>query len=144
MMVSFSLGKKCWSSVTHSTPMKPAPTTRMVAPFSFRPLMKLNLQSHATVSTLSQSQATLADPAADRLCNRVAPRGCVVVDLPGIARRGAARSLPEPSQLLSLYSSGSEPTRPGQAFWPCVFMDGGEPQGLTPPREASAACGCRS
>ena len=36
MTVIFSLGKKCCSSVTHSTPMKPAPQTRTVAPFLFR------------------------------------------------------------------------------------------------------------
>ena len=71
-MVSFSLGKKCWSSVTHSTPMKPAPTTRMVAPFSFRPLMKLNLQRHAAKATLTLASrpGRLQPRGSSRMCRR--------------------------------------------------------------------------
>ena len=43
IIVNFTRGKKCWISVAHSTPMKPAPTTNTVAPFSFRLFRKLNL-----------------------------------------------------------------------------------------------------
>ena len=43
IMVNFTRGKKCWISVAHSTPMKPAPTTNTVAPLSFRLFRKLNL-----------------------------------------------------------------------------------------------------
>ena len=58
MMVSFTRGKKCWISVAHSTPMKPAPTTNTVADLSCKLFRKLNLiHSCNLIQKLSSSKS---------------------------------------------------------------------------------------